>query len=191
MNIKVATGSFAIALLTSAAALAQGNPLSQPPASMHSSTATQFSAADQKFIDDAAIGGMFEVQAGKLAEKSTNPQVRQFAARMVKDHDAADNQLKQIVTGRDANVPQQLDQQHQQTLDHLASLKGAEFDREYMQTMVKDHDEDAPKFADAAKTATDPRLKRFAQETLQTIQDHDRMAHHLAGTTAANGPRNR
>jgi putative membrane protein len=185
MSLKFATSSFAIALLASAAAFAQGNTLTQPPASMHAPNSTQFSATDQKFVNEAAIGGKFEVEAGKLAEKSSNGEVRGFGQRMVKDHSAAGDQLKQIVTAEGGNVPQQLDQKHQQLLDKLASLKGTEFDREYMQNMVKDHDEDTQKFADAAKNLSDPKLKRFAQETLSVIQNHDKMAHQIESKRAS------
>src|SRR5437868_5367671 len=39
------------------------------------------------FMDTAAIGGMMEVDLGKLTlEKSTNSRVREFAAQMVADH---------------------------------------------------------------------------------------------------------
>jgi putative membrane protein len=179
---KLGTGSFIAALLASTAVFAQGNTLSQPPASMQSTTTTQYSVADQKFIDDAAIGGQFEVASGKLAEKSASPKVREFGSRMVHDHSAAGDRLKSIVTARNGTLPQQLDQTHQQDLDHLASMKGVEFDHQYMQEMVQDHDKDAQAFADAGRTLTDPQLKRFAQETLPMIKEHDKMAHEIASS---------
>lgn len=140
-------------------------------------------AKDQKFVKEAAIGGQFEVEAGRLAEKSANPQIREFGARMVKDHSAAADQLKRIVAERKgAEIPQGLDQEHRRLLDHLASLKSPAFDREYMSNMVKDHDQDKKEFADASRDLRDPQLKRFAQETLPVIQQHDKMAHEVTNS---------
>src|SRR5690348_7523020 len=124
------------------------------------------SAADQQFINEAAIGGQFEVEAGKLAAKSTNPKVQAFGQRMVKDHSAADAQLAQLVKAQGGKLPQGLDAEHTQLRDHLASLKGAEFDQEYIKQMVKDHDADTKVFADEQRTTTDPKLKQFAEQTL-------------------------
>jgi len=147
----------------------------------------QLSAADQNFINEAAIGGQFEVEAGKLAQRSANPQIKKFGSRMVKDHSAAGAKLKRIAAAKGVMVSQDLDAKHANTRDHLASLKGAEFDREYIQEMVKDHDEDAQIFADAAQNGNDPQIKRFAADTLSVIKAHDKMAHEIAASMTASG----
>jgi len=91
MRSRLYLSSAAIALMLAAPAFAQ-----QPGG--HSSTASsatapaavRLSQADMKFIHEAAMGGMAEVEIGRVAERNAqNPQVKQFGARMVKDHDAA------------------------------------------------------------------------------------------------------
>jgi predicted outer membrane protein len=60
--------------------------------------------------------------------------------------------------------------------------------------MVKDHDEDAQAFANAAQGLNDPQLRRFAVDTLPVIQAHDKMAHEIASSLTATGsstPRSR
>src|SRR5581483_6298391 len=136
------------AVLASGAAFAQSAP---PPATAGSNSG-KLSAADQKFIESAAIGGLYEIEAGRIAEKSANPQVKQFGARMVRDHSTANAKLKQIVTAQGGTVPQGLDQDHQQQLAHLRTLHGSEFAQAYMQDMVKDHDTDAQEFGQAAQS---------------------------------------
>lgn len=155
------------------------------PAAAPGSDQGKLSAADQKFIQSAAVGGLFEVEAGRLAEKSANRQVKKFGARMVRDHGAANAKLKQIVTAQGGTVPQSLDQDHQQQLDHLRALHGQEFAQAYMQNMVKDHDTDAQEFGQAAQSLDDPQLKSFAQQTLKVIEAHDKMAHQITGKMAA------
>jgi putative membrane protein len=183
MNRRVLqTLSFAVGVGLSVGAFAQTNM----PRGTERAPA-QLSATDQKFINEAAIGGQFEVEAGKIAERSANPQIKQFGARMVKDHSAAGAKLKQLATARGAAVPQDLDPKHAQIRDRLASLKGAGFDREYIQEMVGDHDKDAQAFANAAQSLSDPQLRRFAVDTLSVIQAHDKMAHEIATSMTATG----
>ena len=51
--------------------------------------------SDQSFVTEAAAGGLAEVELGQLAaEKSSNPEVKKFAERMVTDHGKANDQLK-------------------------------------------------------------------------------------------------
>src|SRR5205085_10405979 len=52
----------------------------------------QLAHADRKFIQDAAEGGMFEVQVAQLAaSKATDPAVKDFANKLVQDHEQANN----------------------------------------------------------------------------------------------------
>jgi putative membrane protein len=193
MNTRILRSlSFAVGVGLSAGAFAQTNmPRGIEPGQ---GARAQLSAADERFANEAAIGGQFEVEAGKIAERSANPQIKEFGARMVKDHGAGGAKLKALMTNRGARVPQGLDSKHAEIRDHLASLKGAEFDREYIREMVKDHDEDSQTFADAAKSLSDTQLKGFAAETLPVIKDHDKMAHEIAASitvTGSSAPRRR
>jgi putative membrane protein len=96
----------------------------------------------REFINDLAIAGMAEVQLGKLAmERASDPDVKAFGEMMIKDHTQAGNELKQIASEMNVQVPTQLDQKHQDLANRLGSLKGAEFDRAYMDAMVKGHQE--------------------------------------------------
>src|SRR5687767_9100657 len=48
-----------------------------------------------KFLNEAATGGMAEVELGKLAqEKATSQRVKNFGEMMVRDHSAANDDLK-------------------------------------------------------------------------------------------------
>jgi putative membrane protein len=59
---------------------------------------------------DAAMGGMAEVQLGKLAaEKATNPDVKQFGQRMVDDHGKANDELKTAASKESIDLPASLD----------------------------------------------------------------------------------
>src|SRR5215213_10295803 len=58
-------------------------------------------SADMKFAMMAAMGGMEEVEMGRLAaEKGASDEVRQFGQRMVDDHSKANQELMQIVSSK-------------------------------------------------------------------------------------------
>lgn len=183
MNGVLRGAAIVFAIGWGGAAWAQ-TPATQPPVAAPNGI-TKLSPADQNFVNKAAIGGEFEVEAGKIAEKqAANSRVRAFAARMVHDHSVADNNLKRIVSSAGGTVPDSLDQEHRQQLREFASQQGADFGRSYMQTMVQDHDHDVQEFRMAAQNLQNPRLKAFAAQTLKVIEQHDRLAHQIAAKMA-------
>ena len=135
------------------------------------------SSSDKKFIEKAAQGGMAEVQLGKLAsQKAESADVKQFGERMVKDHGAANDKLKQIASQKGVTPPSSMDSSTQREYDKLSKLSGAQFDREYMSHMVSDHEKDIKEFKSEEKSAKDPELKSFTQNTLPTLEEHLKLA---------------
>ena len=143
----------------------------------------QLSSSDYKFAKEAACGGALEVSLGKLAStKSANPAVQQFGQRMVTDHTKAGQNLAQIVSAKEATVPSEPTASQQKELDRLDKLSGQDFDRAYMDLMVRDHKTDVREFKHASEHADDPELKTFAATTLPTLEDHLKMAEGLDRT---------
>lgn len=68
--------------------------------------------------------------------------------------------------------------------DKLSKLSGADFDREYMSLMVKDHTKDVKEFEDASTKAKDADLKAWASKTLPTLREHLQMARDINGKVA-------
>jgi putative membrane protein len=55
------------------------------------------SSADRNFVEQAASGGMAEVQTAQLAqERSGSPEVKQFANRMITDHTQANTERSRL-----------------------------------------------------------------------------------------------
>jgi len=131
------------------------------------------SNADQKFVKDAAVGGMAEVELGKLAQdKGSSEAVKNFGKRMVDDHSKANDELKSIASQKSIDLPTSMDAKHQATVDRLSKLSGAEFDRAYTNEMLKDHETDVKEFQKQSTSGSDPDLKNFASKTLPTLQEH-------------------
>ncbi len=99
------------------------------------------SSSDQKFVHEILADGTAEVETAKLAkERSANPEVKQFAQMMIDDHTNAGKLLTQVATTYGIPAQPQLDDKHKNLMDKLAKLRGADFDKEYMNAMVDDHE---------------------------------------------------
>jgi putative membrane protein len=97
---------------------------------------------DRAFVEKMGQANLAEVKLGQLAaQQASNAQVKQFARRMVTDHEKANAELKQIASKMAVQMPANLDAKHQELSDRLSKLKGAEFDKEYMKAMVDGHQE--------------------------------------------------
>jgi putative membrane protein len=140
-------------------------------------------AADQKFLTEAAAGGMFEVEVGKLAaEKATDPGVKSFAQMLVDDHSTANDKLRQIATGHNVALPASLPDDKKKELDQLSKLSGANFDKQFIKIVgQKDHHHDIAAFEKASSSAQSPDVKDFATNTLPTLKKHLAAAEKLPG----------
>jgi putative membrane protein len=143
------------------------------------------SAADTKFVQEAADGGMAEVELGKLAaDKGSSDGVKQFGQRMVEDHGKANDQLKQVASQKNIDLPQQPSAKHRAIKARLEKLSGSQFDKAYVAEMQKDHKHDVAAFQRESQSARDPDIKNFAGETLPTLQDHLKQVEGLSSGTA-------
>jgi putative membrane protein len=123
------------------------------------------------FAKESAQGGMAEAQMGRLAaERGSNPAVKQFGQQMVDDHSKANNELTQLAARKNIQLPQEMTSEQKSTMDKLSKLSGAEFDREYVDAMVKDHEHDVEDFQIQANKGNDADVKAFAAKTLPVLQ---------------------
>ena len=140
----------------------------------------------QKFVTEAASGGMMEVQLGEMAmEKASSEEVKDFGQTMVDDHSKANEELKQLASSNNLTIPETLTDKHQKTVDKLSELSGEEFDQEYMKTMVKDHKKDISKFEKAAEKADNTELQAWAQKTLDVLKQHHQKAEDIQQSVQA------
>jgi putative membrane protein len=141
---------------------------------------------DQHFIMEAAQGNMAEVATGKAAEqKTTNPQLKQFAQMLVQDHTQANDQLKQLAQQMGVQWPGQLNEAHQAMVGELEKKSGPDFDRHFLYSQVADHVKDRLMYRDYIAMIQNPQLKQWAQQTDQVIEKHLQHAEALANANDA------
>jgi len=145
---------------------------------------------EKRFIKDAYADGLTQVELSKLAvQKANSDAVKQYAQKMIDDHSKANDDLKAAAAKQNITFPDSLDSKRQSKVDKLAKLSGADFDRVYIKTELKDHQQDVRDFQQEAKSGTDPDVKSFASKTLPTLEDHLNTAKELdknKKTTASN-----
>lgn len=128
--------------------------------------------SDRKFVEEAAHGGMAEVELGRLAQqRAADSQVKAFGERMVVDHGKANDELMQLVSARGLQLPEP-DRGHMKDAERLGKLSGSKFDMAYMKHMLDDHKKDVAAFQKASRSAKDPEIRAFAAKTLPTLQAH-------------------
>jgi putative membrane protein len=190
--LRILATASVVALLAAAPAFAQTSGAAGRSATTGTQTTAQsdkLSKQDKGFVRHAAVGGMAEVELGKMAQqKAQSQEVKQFGQTMAQDHETANSQLTAVATGKGVDMPQQLDREHRKLHDKLAKLDGSQFDREYMRAMVKDHKQDVKDFEKEAKSGQDSEIKSFAQSTLPTLQRHLQRAQDIERTMRSQTP---
>jgi putative membrane protein len=127
---------------------------------------------DKGFAGKVSQGGMYEVEAGKLAEhKAVAQDVKDMAFADVHDHELVNHELRRIASATTVMVASTLNATFQQRLNKLKGLSGAEFDTAYISDMAEIHDMDEKLFAQEAMEGTNE-FKAFAAKTDLIVKRH-------------------
>lgn len=138
-----------------------------------STSKTSTAPAAKTFMQEAASGGLMEVELGKIAaQRASSSDVKEFGQRMVTDHTKANDELKDLASRKNVTLHEGLDAKQQAEVKRLSKLSGHEFDQSYMKTMTTDHEHDVAAFKKAASSSPDADVKSFASQTLPTLEDH-------------------
>jgi putative membrane protein len=128
---------------------------------------------DTKFYTTLAQGGLNEVDLGKLAQqKASDPKVRDFGAMMVKDHSAANEQLKSLAASKNIKLPDHVSSTQEAGNVKLDVLTGSAFDKAYVQNQITAHQDTVKLLNKEIASGRDPDAKAFAQKVLPTVNSH-------------------
>lgn len=138
-------------------------------------------SADKSFLKSALQGSLAVVQASQLAlQRSSSDQVKQFAQHMVDDHAQLDDQLKPIAANLSVKAPTEPPKKEKAEITKLQGLTGADFDKAYVQLMLKDHEADAEAFKHEEDKGQSPALKDAVTKADPVIQSHLKMIQDIA-----------
>jgi putative membrane protein len=121
-----------------------------------------------------------EIALGKLAStKATNSQVKAFAAQMVKDHQAMMSEAHALMGKVNATADstwgdaKDLADDGAEKLKELTDkTKGADWDKNYIESQVDIHQRVLDKLQDAAKNNTNADITAALSKTTAKVQEH-------------------
>ncbi len=139
----------------------------------------KLSRQDRRFMRQAAQAGLFEVKKSKLAlARSDNQDVRDFAARMIRDHTKANQELKQLAASKGVRLPHRPNAHQRRIIRRLARLEGRHFDCAYMAVQVRAHLQAIAIFRREVRHGHNPAVRAYAARNLPVLRMHLRMARH-------------
>jgi len=141
---------------------------------------------DQAAMKQLASANIAEIESGKMAaSKAQSPEVKKFAQQMVTDHSKMLEDLKSLAKSKGVALPDSAPLKDMAQSKLLERKSGAEFDKDYMEHMVKDHEKDAQDTQNIAAKAKDPQFKSAVQQANAKIKEHLQLAQRIAQGAAA------
>jgi putative membrane protein len=174
------TGLAAVSFLAMMAACSQSTtPAATAPATEAEAPAAALvptvdpGKATADFATKAANTDMLEIDTSKAAlTKTKNAEVKAFAQMMITDHSKTTAQLKDWAKTTSAALPAAADSDTQGKIDNIKTADAQGFDDKYLDTVIDAHEAGIAAFEDYGKNGADQALKKWAADTLPTLQDH-------------------
>ena len=134
--------------------------------------AVTVSAADRKFIVDAARSGFHEVKMGMLGvERGTNRDLKVYAQRILDDHTLSNTQVEALARLKGIALPDP--NTTDTSLERLSRLTGIQFDQEFVREAIEDHLKSIATFEKEDQSATaDSDIKGYAHSALPKMRSH-------------------
>ncbi len=132
---------------------------------------------DAQFMVDAANDGMMEIWLADLAlQKSSNSEVKALATQTKADHEAAGAELTAMASQKNVSIPVTFSDELKKNHKNLVDETGADFDRDYMDLMVKHHKDAVKMFEKQSTDGSDADIKSWAASKVPTLRNHLEMA---------------
>ena len=130
------------------------------------------SDADRAFVAKVSQGGLYEVEAGKVAaEKGAVPVIKDFGLLEIQDHEGVNRALKRIASDTGVTITPGLNAEFTARLNKLKSVPPAQFDAFYVDDMKQIHNKDEGLFVEEAQIGS-PSYKTFAEQTAVLVKAH-------------------
>lgn len=149
----------------------------------------KLSDSDIKTIAHLHHVNQMEITLAKDAQRQGTAKVKDYASTLITDHQAADKDLTAFAKAHHlATIPadkpatdadEQDDKDMTQQMARLKTLKGADFDKAYLNMMVSGHDKELTKIDVEISSASDPDFKNLLQSVKPVLQRHADQARDL------------
>lgn len=128
--------------------------------------------SDQQFVDFAGQTDMVDANLGQLAKTVAPSQsIKDYAQKLVTDQTSDFQSLSKVAQQSSLNVPSAIDKTHNtSTIDPFQKLKGASFDRRFVNEMIEGDTKTINIYEKEAADSRTPALKSYAEEALPILR---------------------
>lgn len=145
-------------------------------------------SSDYNFTMNASKSGLMVVKLGELVQtNSSSEEVKTLSKNMVTYHQKVNKELKSLADQRGIFLVAGLNEKQQKNYKKLSEMKGEEFDKAYVKSVIKEHKDVSEDYKKIANKGVDPEIKKWASITLPTINEQLK----ISENTLENVDRNR
>ena len=160
-----------------------------PPTDKTTDKTDKLSADEVKIVAHLHHVNQMEIDVGKIAQKNGTAHVKSYSDTLEKDHKSADadltafakkHGLKTLPTEKpDTDAAKQEQKDMTAQVAHLKTLKGAEFDKEFLNMMVTGHEQEVARIETSINTTSDQDFQTFLKSVKPMLQRHEDTARDL------------
>ena len=130
------------------------------------------SPADKAFVAKVSQGGLYEVEAGRVAAaRGMTPFVKDFGVLESHDHEGVNSELKRIAGMTGVAITPGLNAEFSARLAKLKAVAPAQFDAYYLDDMKQIHNKDEGLFLQESGDGSEA-YKPFAHQTAVLVKAH-------------------
>jgi len=142
--------------------------------------ASSISPAEEEFMTKAAHANLSEIEMARMAlQKSDDIDVREYAKMVQSDHINALTGLTDLMKDQDVPQPKSPPPDAAQDIARASVLTGPEFDREFINMMVADHQKAVEMFREESAATRNPDMKKYVEVVLPKLEMHLEKAQRL------------
>ena len=129
---------------------------------------------------EAAQADLAEIDMAQIAlQNSGNGDVKDFANMIKSDHTSSLEDVMELMKDRNLQQPKSIPAELQRDITRMKSLTGGEFDREFINMAVSEHQKAVEMFRDQQSTAQNQDVKKYVEDTLPRLEMHLEKAQRL------------
>jgi putative membrane protein len=142
------------------------------PSPQAGSAAAPLSPDDVMFLENAAEANDCLVGASQLVvQRSQSTPTKSFARNLIDEHKQIAERIKQLASEKKVGISALISEDNRAALESLKSAKGPDIDRVYFTKFgIDTQSKEVDLFENAAKDASSPEIKTFAEQQLPTLR---------------------
>ncbi len=138
---------------------------------------------DALFAAEAASASKLQIELGEKAlERSTSPEVKSLAQRMVNDHQRIQEDLRTMASETNLVLPSALGQAHDDVMKEVTGQSGIAFDLAYIKAVSEQHNDLLERYQDMAENGTNMKVKMYASQQLPLLRQQQEVIEKLQET---------